>query len=81
MKNIYFYYLAFIFPGVALALFWKEVPPNLALAGLILYVFVYRSFIDGWRLSTKGVIEKKDIWKLVIPGMRGKYFKELYTNK
>jgi hypothetical protein len=80
MKNIYFYYFAFIVPGVLLALFWRELSPKLAMAGLIFYVFVYRSIIDGWRLSAKGVIEKKDIWKLAIPGMRGKYLKQLYTN-
>ena len=43
-----------------------------------IYVFVYRTFIDGYRLVLKKTISKKDIWKLLVPGTRFEYFKVLY---
>jgi hypothetical protein len=47
--------------------------------GLIFfYSLIYRTYIDGKRLVDKNIIEKKDIWKMIIPGKRLAYFRELY---
>jgi len=45
---------------------------------LFFYALIYRTFTDGIRLFDKKIIKKKDIWKMIIPGSRFKYFKELY---
>lgn len=81
MKNRILYYIALFAPAAALAVSWKILPSTLALVLLGFYIFVYRTFLDGLRLAEKGVIPKRDIWKMIKPGMRGKYFKELYLEK
>ncbi len=42
------------------------------------YALVYRNIIDFYRLKTKGILTNKDFFKLFVPGIRMKYFKELY---
>jgi len=42
------------------------------------YSLIYRTYIDGLRLASKGIIDKADIWKMVYNGRRFQYFKELY---
>jgi hypothetical protein len=37
--------------------------------------------VYGKRLSDKNIIQKKDIWKMIIPGKRFEYFNELYLKK
>lgn len=81
MKNRILYYIAILAPAGALALSWEILPSTLALVLLGFYVFIYRNFLDGLRLAEKGVIAKNEIWKMIKPGMRGKYFKELYLEK
>ena len=44
---------------------------------VLLYVF-YRGITDFYRLYQKGIISKKDFWKIYIPFWRTQYFKELY---
>lgn len=46
----------------------------------LFYLAIYRTYIDGKKLYDKKVILKKDIWKLIIPGQRIKYFQELYLS-
>ncbi len=54
------------------------ITPTLFVVLLMFYVVIYRTYIDGKRLYKKNVIPKKDIWKMIIPGKRLEYFKELY---
>ena len=42
------------------------------------YSLIYRTYIDGLRLVSKGIIEKSEIWKMVYNGRRFEFFKELY---
>ncbi len=81
MRNIYIYYTAFLAPAALLAAFWNVLPSQAGLFLLAIYVFVYRTWLDGTRLNGKGLIEKKDIWKVAVNGSRGKFFKELYLQK
>lgn len=78
MKNIFLYYFLFITPGILLSVSWSSLPGRTALILMFSYVFIYRTLIDGLRLNAMGVLEKKDIWKMAVPGMRGKYLKQLY---
>jgi len=79
MKNTALYYLAILLPLVII--FWLQqsdlISSSLLLGLVIFYVLIYRTFTDGQRLYEKGIIQKKDIWKLKIPG-NFKYFKDLY---
>ncbi|RKS55333.1 hypothetical protein BC962_0293 [Gillisia mitskevichiae] len=45
---------------------------------MIFYSLIYRTYIDGLRLVSKGVIDKADIWKMFYNGRRFQNFKELY---
>ena len=81
MKNIYLYYFLFLTPGILLAVSWDNLPGKINLVLLGVYVVVYRTLIDGMRLNAMGVLEKKEMWKMAIPGMRGKYVKQLYFQK
>lgn len=79
MKNIALYYLAILLPlGIII---WLQqsglISSSLLLVLVVFYVMIYRTFTDGQRLYEKGVIQKKDIWKLKIPG-NFKFFRELY---
>ena len=47
---------------------------------LLLYIFVYRTYLDGYKLAKKNIITKKEIWKLIIPGKRLQYVKDLYLS-
>lgn len=81
MKNIIIYYTASFLPGLVLAFMWQDLKPGMALPLLLGYVFLYRNVLDAWRLLSRGAISKKDAWKVAIPGMRGKYLKQLYFEK
>lgn len=52
----------------------------LLVSALLFYAIVYRTCTDGKKLANKSVISRKNIWKMIIPGMRVKYFKELYLS-
>ena len=78
MKNIYLFYVVILIPLVLLFMMTKHTTPAVFVTALVLYIFVYRTFTDGMRLYAKGKIAKKDIWRLIIPGYRFRYFKDLY---
>ena len=81
MRNLIIYYLAILIPLLLIV--------HLAVAGssiqfimfLLIYLLPYRTFVDGSRLVNKQVITWGQIWKLLIPGERIHYFKELYFRK
>lgn len=81
MKNLILHHFVLLIPAAFLAGTWKQLIPEAALTLLVLYVFVYRTWIDGSRLYKKGLIGKNDIWKIIYNGARAKHFKELYLQK
>lgn len=82
MKNILIYYIAIILPLlIIMAIGLNLNYPLLFAALLILYWMPYRAITDGLRLERKGLITRKDMWKLIIPGYRVDYIKELYFKK
>jgi uncharacterized membrane protein len=80
MKNIKVFYLAILIPlGVLFLLINLElIDSTLFMILLLAYWLIYRTYTDGKRLIDKKIIRKKEIWKLIIPGTRIEYFKELY---
>lgn len=83
MKNIYLYYLAIFGPLLILVgVFQLDLLPNaVAIFLLLVYIFLYRTYIDGLRLLSKNIIKENEIWKLSTYGLRSKHFKELYLIK
>ena len=83
MKNLFIYYLTILSPiGVLTWLSRTDlVSSTLFVLLLFFYDLIFRTYVDGKRLSDKNVIQKKDIWKMIIPGKRFEYFKELYLKK
>jgi len=80
MKNLFVFYLLILIPfGIILWLNNADLIDGMTFAGLLLfYALIYRTFTDGKKLVDKNIIAKKDIWKMIIPGSRLEYFKELY---
>jgi len=83
MKNIFIYYLAIIAPLGILIWISKTDLINSTFFVLLLffYALIFRTYVDGKRLSDKNIIPEKDIWKMIIPGKRFEYFRELYLKK
>lgn len=80
MKNIIVYYLVITIPLFILLILIKSEIINSVWFVIILmvYTLIYRTYTDGKRLADKGIINKSDIWKMIIPGKRIKYFNDLY---
>ncbi len=82
MKNIFIYYLTILTPIAIIIWLNKTGAINSTyIVGLFFfYLLIFRTYVDGKRLYDKNVIQKKDIWKMIIPGKHIEYFKELYLN-
>lgn len=80
MKNIFVFYIALLAPlSILVPVFQQKLlPSGISIFLLLMYVLVYRTYIDGMRLVCKNLIKRKDIWKVATHGWRVKYFKELY---
>lgn len=80
MKNLKVYYFVTIIPVIIIFMlkFTDMITNNWFFYLFVTYLLLYRTYTDGRRLVAKGIIEKRDIWKMIIPGQRFKYFKELY---
>ena len=80
MKKLAVYYILIFTPIFIIVWLAKaDIINSLAFVVLLIfYVFIYRTYLDGYRLAQKNIIPKKDIWKIIIPGKRLQYFKELY---
>lgn len=79
MKLLNYYLLIFVPIGMIILLSKLElIASNVFVLLLFLYIFIYRTYLDGYKLVKKNIISKKDIWKLIIPGKRLQYVKELY---
>jgi len=83
MKNIYLYYIAIFAPLLVLVglIQSNSLPLGISIFLLLIYIFLYRTYIDGLRLISKNIIGENEIWKLGTYGLRSKYFKELYLIK
>ncbi len=83
MKNIFNFYLAIFLPLILLVFLirYQLIDANYFVILLLFYALVYRTFTDGIRLVDKNIIQKKDIWKMIIPGSRLEFFRELYLKK
>jgi hypothetical protein len=83
MKNLFVYYSTILTPfGISIWLSKTDlVNPVLFVLLLFFYVLIFRTYVDGKRLSDKNIIQKKDIWKMIISGKHFEYFKELYLKK
>jgi len=80
MKNIIIYYCVVIVPVAIIFLLRQAntINSNWFVYSFCFYLLIYRTYIDGKRLADKGLIEKKDIWKMIVPGQRFRFFKDLY---
>lgn len=80
MKNIVVYYFLVIVPAAIMFMLAESntINSNWFVYSFCFYLFIYRTYIDGKRLADKGLIEKKDIWKLIIPAQRNRFFRDLY---
>jgi hypothetical protein len=81
MRNLFVYYLAILLPIPLMV--WAVSNGNSTLFGVLLLSYVvYRGFTDSRRLLEKGLIKKKESWKIFIfPWYYGRFFKELYFEK
>ncbi|WP_276373719.1 hypothetical protein [Chryseolinea sp. H1M3-3] len=80
MKNIIVYYFVAIVPVAIIFLLelTNTISSTWFVYSLCFYMLIYRTYIDGKRLSDKGLIDKKDIWRMIVPGQRLRFFKDLY---
>jgi len=79
MRRLVFYYSAILFP-LLLCFYLMHIGYHWAWL-LILYYIPYRVITDGLRLHRKGLIEREEFWKLIIPGWRLGYTRALYFEK
>ena len=75
MKNIYFYFIAIFAPLLVLVGLIQSNSLQLGISIFLLsiYIFHYRTYIDGLSLASKKIIEESEIWKLSTYGIRSKY--------
>ena len=82
-QNLIVYYIVILVPlGMLIFLSKTHQINSTWFAILILaYCSPYRFITDYYRLLNKGIINKKDFWKMLNPLFfwRYKYFKELYS--
>ncbi len=74
------YYLVITVPIVIVGLLKKTemIDSTSFVLALVVYALIFRTYTDGKRLADKGIIKGTDIWKMIIPGQRIRYFKDLY---
>ena len=81
MKNILIYYSAILVP-IPLLIWVAKFENSFWFAVLLLiYSLPYRALVDGMRLVNKKMIKWNEVWKLLIPGKRMEYTRELYLEK
>jgi len=72
------YYVQILFP-IPLMAWYYTINPYLFLSSLVLYVLVYRTVFDYFRLRELGIFSKRsDSMKLLIPFYRLRVFHALY---
>ena len=81
-QNLIVYYIVILVPLGMLIFLSKTHQINSDLFAILIlsYFFPYRFITDYYRLLNKGIINKKDFWKLFNPFFwRLKFYKELYS--
>lgn len=83
LKKIGVYYFSILSPLVILMLLsrYADIGSTWFVTILFFYAIIYRPIIDGNRLYHKNIIKKENIWRLFVPFLRLKYFKQLYFDK
>lgn len=80
MKNLLIFYIIIFVPLFLIIglrkLEW--INETIFIFSFLFYILIYRTYTDGKRLAKKKIIPESSIWKLIIPGTRFTYFKELY---
>lgn len=78
MKNNAVYYPIIIIPLILIlyALYLHQT--NLFAGGILAYVLVYRPLTDGYRLISRGILQKSDRWKMFIPLYNLKWQRHCY---
>lgn len=71
------YYIAFTLPILIIVLVVKLGFDFIILPSVFIY-YIYRCFLDYYRLRSNGYVTRKDIWKFVLPIWTFLYFEELY---
>ncbi len=71
------YYIAFLLPW-AIIILLLQLGFTTAFAISLLLYYIYRCFLDYYRLNSNGKVDKKDIWKFILPVWSFIYFRELY---
>ncbi len=79
-EQLIVYYVLILTPFAILIYSTKQklINNNWFVFFLFFYVLVYRTVTDYFRLRGKNAIGKNRFWKLLIPGTRITYFRELY---
>jgi len=71
------YYLAAFSPFLIVILLLKLEFSFPFLISLVLY-YIYRCFLDFYKLKTNGIVNKSKIWQFIIPIWTFLYFRQLY---
>ncbi len=77
LKNTFIYYVLAFAPFV-LVMDLRASDTSTFFLACGIYFFIYRTFIDFWRLRSRNAIDKNGLWRLLLPGSRVRYFRELY---
>jgi len=72
------YWFFVLVPIAMIILAYYELQNNCWVIFLLVYVIVYRPLLDGMRLVKLNLINKSEVWKLLIPFYRIRFFKQLY---
>ncbi len=75
--KIFIYYIKILIP-IFFIFFFLNYNAYLLIAALLIYVFLYRNFIDSQRLKDLGLIDRMTISPVKLFKYRIKYFHDLY---
>lgn len=81
MRNLLLYYLAILLPFLYMISTARSGHSVWFIVVLLVYAIPYRMAVDGMRLVTLGLMKWNQVWKLLVPGTRRKYFRALYFKK
>ena len=75
--NLSKFYIASILPVLIIILLAFLDFNYMFVISIILY-YIYRCFLDYYKLKKSGIVSKKDIWKFIIPVWTFLYFQDIY---
>lgn len=77
-KTAYFSLVLIPLLGIALSYFYYS--KTLGLGLFLIYILIYRPFLDFNRLKSKNILVSNSFLQFYLPLFRLKYFKELYLD-